>query len=528
MASEKPERPLDPSPLLTMRGIAKRFGGTLALDGVDFDLRHGEIHALLGENGAGKTTLMNILRGLLVPTAGEIRLRDAPIHFGSPIDAARAGIGMVHQHFLLVPSFTVIENLALASASDTRLILNTAPLAARATETANRLGWPLPPLNRITSDLPVGTQQRIEILKALLGDAQILLFDEPTAVLAPQEIDELLNVLRRLRDEGRSLVFVSHKLGEVMAVCDRVTVLRRGRNVGTVDIADTDASDLAQRMVGTSGRHLELSMPRDNATTPRRNTPVLTVAHLATRGEGDSIALRDITFTVNRGEILGFAGVDGNGQTELAQALTGLRPWTGGAVEFDGQPIHRLRPRDLERFGVALIPPDRHREGLALTLSIAENLMLEATQLPQFGRGPFLNHKALRRFAEQTARDFDIRAENLNSPAGALSGGNQQKIVIARALWRKPKLLVAVSPTRGLDVAAAAYVHTLLRERQAAGGAILLISTELDEVIALSGRIAVLDEGRIIGIVSPETPRETIGLMMGGQQEPQPREAPHA
>lgn len=528
MTSENPDRPPIPEPILTMRGIVKRFGDTLALDGVNFDLHPGEIHALLGENGAGKTTLMNVLRGLLAPTAGEIRLRGASVQFGSPIDAASAGIGMVHQHFLLVPSFTVIENLALASTADTGLALNTAPLAARAAETANRLGWPLPPLGRTTSDLPVGTQQRIEILKALLGDAQILLFDEPTAVLAPQEIDELLNVLRKLRDEGRSLVFVSHKLGEVVALCDRVTVLRRGHNVGTVDIADTDANDLAQRMVGESIHQTAYSAPSKNTDMPRTRVPAIAVSDLATRSDNGSTALRDVTFTVAHGEILGFAGVDGNGQTELAQALTGLRPWTGGMVKLNDIAIPRLRPQDMERYGIALIPPDRHREGLALTLSIADNLMLEASQLPQFRRGPFLNHKALRRFAEQTARDFDIRAENLNSPAGSLSGGNQQKIVIARALWRKPKLLVAVSPTRGLDVAATAYVHARLRERQAEGGAILLISTELDEIIALSDRIAVLYEGQIVGIVAPDTPREILGLMMGGKQEPQPRKAHHA
>lgn len=515
MSNTLPETAAPPAPLLEMRGIVKRFGDALALDRVDFDLRPGEIHALLGENGAGKSTLMNVLRGLLPPTAGEIRLRGIPVRFGSPLEATRAGIGMVHQHFLLVPPFTIAENLTLASATETSFLLDTAPLTAHANATAERLHWSLPPLNTTTSDLPVGTQQRIEILKALMGDAQILLFDEPTAVLAPQEIEELLSVLRKLRAEGRSIVFVSHKLGEVMAVCDRVTVLRRGRNAGVVDIADTSPDDLAQRMVGRTIS--AVTAEATEAPAEAAGQPTLVAEGLTTRGESGAVPLQDISFTLHPGEILGFAGVDGNGQSELAQALTGLRAWTGGALHLNGKIVKRLRPQDMERYGIALIPPDRHREGLALTMTVAENLILEAACLPQFRRGPFLNHAALRRFAEQTAQDFDIRAENLNIQASSLSGGNQQKIVIARALWRKPSLLVAVSPTRGLDVAATSYVHSRLRERQAQGGAIVLISTELDEVIALSSRIAVLYEGRIAGIVPANTSRETLGLLMGGK-----------
>ncbi len=510
-------------PALELRGITRRFGANVALDGVDFTLAPGEIHALLGENGAGKSTLMNVVRGLLAPDAGQILLGGQPTKFKSPRDAARAGIGMVHQHFLLVPSFTVAENLALV-ADEPGPLLNPRRTAQRAKETMERLGWRIP-LNARVADLPVGTQQRVEILKALLGDARILLFDEPTAVLAPPEIGELFGVLRALRAEGRSLVFVSHKLGEVMDLCDRVTVLRRGRQVGTVAVADTDPQDLARRMVGYgTGMAGDGTGMACHAPTPPElgvEGPLLTVSHLATAPRPDAVALREITFTLRPGEILGFAGVDGNGQAELAQALTGLHPWTGGTVTLAGETLPRLRPQDLMRHGIALIPPDRHREGLALTLSVAENLTLEAASLPRFRRGPllmFLDRPALRRFAAETARGFDIRAENLDVPAASLSGGNQQKIVIARALWRKPKLLVAVSPTRGLDVAATAYVHARLRERQAEGGAILLISTELDEVIALSTRIAVLYEGRIVGIVPPDTPRETLGLMMGGRQ----------
>ena len=508
---------LTPAPVLEMRGITKRFGGTTALDGVDFTLQPGEIHALLGENGAGKTTLMNVLRGLAAPTAGRIRLGGELVNFRTPDDATRAGIGMVHQHFLLVPSFTVIENLTLA-AGDRTFVLDPAPLVARAEAVARSLGWSLPTPGVPIADLPVGAQQRVEILKALLGDARILLFDEPTAVLAPQEIDELLDVMRTLRGEGRSVVFVTHKLNEVMAVCDRLTVLQRGRLAGTVAVAETDSADLARRMVGEASAAL-VSVPSAPHTPSPVNAPLaLAVENLATAPGKDTTPLRDISFTLAPGEILGVAGVDGNGQAELAGALAGLRPWTAGAVTVGGLALRRLRPQDLDQHGIALIPPDRHREGLALSLSVAENLTLEAARLPQFRRGPFLDRPALRRFAERTAHDFDIRAENLNTPAGSLSGGNQQKIVIARALWRKPALLIAVSPTRGLDVAATAFVHARLRERQGEGGAILLISTELDEILALSTRVAVLYEGRLVGIVPPDTPRAALGLMMGGRK----------
>jgi len=506
-----------------MRGITKRFGTVTALDRVDFDLRPGEIHALLGENGAGKSTLMNVLRGLTPPPAGTITLGGVPVRFSAPQDAARMGIGMVHQHFLLVPTFTVAENLALAS-PDRR------PPVDEAREIARRLGWTIP-LNARVADLPVGTQQRVEILKALLGGARILLFDEPTAVLAPTEIGELFVVLRALRAEGRSLVFVSHKLNEVMALCDRVTVLRRGRAVGTVAAADTSPEDLARRMVGAEGREgAEGKEGAMNCAPTSVSDPappelgaggaVLTVTDLSTAGGQNAVALRGLTFSLQPGETLGFAGVDGNGQAELAGALTGLRPWTSGKVALNGRDLTRLRPRDLERHGIALIPPDRHAEGLALALSIADNMTLEAARLPRFRRGVgglLLDRRALAAFAAELARDFDIRASDLTLPAGSLSGGNQQKIVIARALWRKPSLLVAVSPTRGLDVAATGYVHARLRTRAAEGGATVLISTELDEVIALSTRIAVLYEGRIVGIVPPDTPRETLGLMMGGK-----------
>ena len=499
-------------PGLSLRGVSKRFGSTLALDDVDFDLVPGEIHALLGENGAGKSTLMNILRGLTQPSAGEISLDGHPVRFNSPKDSTRAGIGMVHQHFLLVPTFTVAENLALAS-SDKH-----SPLQ-EAADAAKRLGWSIP-FNAQVSDLPVGTQQKVEILKALLGNAQILLLDEPTAVLAPSEVEEMFIVLRALRLEGRSLVFVSHKLNEVTALCDRVTILRRGKNAGIIAVSATTAEDLARRMVG--GVSETVHVTRSGEIPEMRQRPpntLLSVTHLSTVGSPDAVALHDITFTLQAGETLGFAGVDGNGQAELAEVLTGLRPKSAGRITLRGQDVAHLSPCDLERLSIAFIPPDRHTEGLALTLSIADNLTLGAVNLPRFRRGPgrlFLDRSGLRAFAAQLAADFDVRANDLSQPARSLSGGNQQKIVIARALWRKPDLLVAVSPTRGLDIAATGYVHARLRERQSEGGATVLISTELDEVVALSSRVAVLYEGKVIGIVPRDTPRDTLGLMMGG------------
>ncbi|MDR3709401.1 MAG: ABC transporter ATP-binding protein [Capsulimonadaceae bacterium] len=475
---------------------------------MDFDLRPGEIHALLGENGAGKSTLMNILRGHLRPTGGQIFVRGKAARIASPADATRLGIGMVHQHFLLVPVLSVLENLTLSD-PETRFILQPRKVAARAEKICNRLGWRIS-LDARVADLPVGTQQRVEILRVLLADPSILLFDEPTAVLAPSEIEELFGVLRVLASEGRSVVFVSHKLGEVTSLCDRVTVLRRGRVTGRVEIADTDARDLARRMVGGDGDIAEgetASAPPQAGAVPR--VPVLRIVNLSSpRRHKDEVALADISLEVAPGEILGIAGVDGNGQTELFEALARLRPFR--AARFEMPP---------GRSGTALIPPDRRRQGLALSLSVAENLTLDAVHLPEYRRGPFLRRRALQELAARLAVEYDVRAVDLRQPAGSLSGGNQQKIVIARALWRSPRLLVAVSPTRGLDVAAAAYVHNRLRQARDGGAAVILISTELDEVQALASRIAVLYEGRIAGTLEPTASRDAIGLLMGGHRD---------
>jgi simple sugar transport system ATP-binding protein len=499
-----------------MRGIVKRFAETQALAGVDFELRPGEIHALLGENGAGKSTLMQVLSGLYQPNAGEIEVRGKPVRFRSARDAAACRIGMVHQHFTLVDSFTVAENLALALPARTPFLLPRRNLAADALAIAERLGWKLDP-NALVWQLPVGVQQRLEIVKVLAQEPEILIFDEPTAVLAPVELDELFDVLKRLRDEGKSLVFISHKLNEVMRLCDRVTVLRRGHHAGTVAIEATDPADLARRMVGGEEKLAE-SLPGPVATPVLASVPVPTgppvlhVADLRVRDERGVDAVRGLSLDVRAGEILGIAGVDGNGQAELAEALLGLRHVEAGTMEISGRDA--AAPGQRGRLGY--VPQDRKRSGLVPGMSVRDNLILELHQEPRANAGPWLRWGLLNAEAREMMARYDVRASGLDQPADTLSGGNQQKIVIGRALHKKPDLLVALNPTRGVDVGATAYVHDQLRAQRERGAAILLISTELDEVLALSDRVGVLYEGRLMGVVSPTTSRETLGLMMGG------------
>jgi ABC-type uncharacterized transport system ATPase subunit len=499
--------------VLTVRSITKWYGANKVLDNVDFSLRPGEIHALLGENGAGKTTLMNILRGMTQPTAGQIFVNGVDVSIKNPIDSTRCGIGMVHQHFLLVPAFTVEENLVLAGQQG-GFLLDSKQILARSASICNRLGWNVPFDARV-ADLPVGIQQRVEILKALLGDAKVVLFDEPTAVLTPNEVDELIVVLRSLRDEGRSLVFVSHKLGEVMALCDRVTVLRRGVVVGEVAVSDTNPGDLARRMVGDDS----VGLLEEKGMTPSRaaGTGLALKDVSACKRSKDDIELKSLTFEVPRGQILGFAGVDGNGQEELFEILAGVRKINSGELIIDERRIQGLAPADLAALGISIIPPDRQRQGLALPLSVRDNLLFDAVHEKRFSRAGFLVNRRLDRMAETLRQEYDIRADDLSLPAASLSGGNQQKIVIARALSTKPKIVLAASPTRGLDVAATAYVHEKLKICRDSGAAIILISTELDEIFALSDRIAVLYEGRISAIVDRRISREDIGLLMGGK-----------
>lgn len=519
-----------------MRGIVKRFEATTALAGVDFELRRGEIHALLGENGAGKSTLMHLLAGLMSPNGGTIEVGGSPRRFRSAREARAAGIGMVHQHFALVDNLTVAENLALALPKQTPFFLPKRDLAGQALAVADRLGWKLDPSAKIWQ-LPVGMQQRLEIVKVLAADPQILIFDEPTAVLAPVELEELFAVLEQLRAEGRALVFISHKLSEVMRLSDRITVLRRGRNAGTLAREETDPADLARRMMGEA--HVALMPENDphhgpvRALIPNQPLPespsadnahegsgcdsspgsaVLSLNCLRVRDERGLEAVAGLDLEVRAGEIVGIAGVDGNGQGELAEAVAGLRPVSGGSARIDGLAASQaIRPE------VGYIPQDRKRAGIVPGMSVRENLVLEVALTPEARRGPWLRWDWLNRTAGEMRGDFDVRSGSLEQPAETLSGGNQQKIVIARALRKEPRLIVALNPSRGLDVNATAYVHEQLRRRKAAGAAILLISTELEEVIALSDRIGVLHAGRLMGIVPPDTPRESLGLMMGGQ-----------
>jgi simple sugar transport system ATP-binding protein len=497
----------DTSLAVRMRGITKTFGDCVALDGVDFDLRPGEIHALLGENGAGKSTLMHVLSGLYAPDAGTIEVDGTPVRFRSAAYAARAGIGMVHQHFTLVENFTVAENLALALPGQTPFFLPRRNLAGEALALAERLGWKLEP-DAPVWQLPVGVQQRLEIVKVLALGPRILIFDEPTAVLAPVELEELFAVLDRLRAEGKSLVFISHKLNEVMRLCDRITVLRRGRNAGTVATSDTDPQDLARRMMGAETAPEDL--PEAAQPTPARpqGHPVLQVRDLMVRDDRGVITVRGLNFEVHAGEILGVAGVDGNGQAELAEALVGLRAPLDGRIEVSGG-------RDRSRIGY--IPQDRRRSGLVPGMSVRDNLVLELHQQPEARWGPWLRWGYLNRQAAEMMQQFDVRASGLDQAADTLSGGNQQKIVIARALHKNPALIVALNPTRGLDVNATRYVHEQLRAQRERGAAVLVISTELEEVIGLADRIGVLYEGRFTGMVPPTTPREQLGLLMGGR-----------
>ncbi len=502
----------DQTPVVRMAGIVKRFGNLVALDGVDFDLHRGEIHALLGENGAGKSTLMHILSGMYTADDGQIDVAGSPVRFRSARDAVARGIGMVHQHFMLVENFNVAENLALALPTQTPFLLPRERLAEKALALAEDLGWKLDPRAPVWQ-LPVGIQQRIEIVKVLALDPEVLIFDEPTAVLAPVELDELFEVLDRLRSQGRGIVFISHKLNEVMRICDRVTVLRRGKNCGAVAVADTDTTDLARRMIGDAAEQLGAELLGGQAGSGRAGglEPVLALHAVCVRGDRGVDAVRGLDLEVRRGEILGIAGVDGNGQSELAEAIVGLRPFSAGRMEHPGG-----------RRDIGYIPQDRKRSGIVQGMSVRDNLILELHMEPQAATGPLLNWRYLNAEAGRMIDQYDIRTSGPGQPIENLSGGNQQKVVIARALRKQPPLILALNPTRGVDVGATAYVHDRLREHRDAGAAILLISTELDEIVALADRIGVMYEGELVGVVSPDTPRQELGLMMGGHRPVEP------
>jgi ABC-type uncharacterized transport system ATPase subunit len=499
---------------LEMRGIVKRFPGILANDAVDFDLRLGEVHALLGENGAGKSTLMNIAAGLYRPDSGEIRVDGEPVNLRSPRDAIAAGIGMVHQHFTLVPSQSVTENVILGLGRP-RFRLDLAAFEAEVGELARRFGLTVDPRAKIWQ-LSVGEQQRVEILKMLYRGARILIMDEPTAVLAPQEIDELFRTLRAMTGDGHSVVFISHKLQEVLAIADRVTVMRRGKvSAAGQPTAGATRADLARLMVG---REVLETLDR----TPFAPGPVvLSVRDVRADNDKGLKALRGASLDIRAGEILGIAAVAGNGQSELAQVITGLRPWTG-RIEINGQEIRPGSARDAIRRGVAHVPEDRTGVGSAPNLSIADNLIMKSYRSAPVSRGWVLDAAAVRRVTGKLKDDYRISAPSIDTSARLLSGGNLQRLILAREIDTEPLLMVAVQPTRGLDVGAIESVHRLLLERRAKGAATLLISEDIDEILALSDRVAVLYEGQFVGLFdAADADVGEIGLLMtGGGPEP--------
>ena len=498
-----------PVPALEARGIVKAFPGVLANDGVDFDLRRGEIHALLGENGAGKSTLMNVLAGLYRPDAGEIRLDGQPIVFGSPKDAIAAGLGMVHQHFTLVPSQTVTENVLLGL-SEPRFWLRPGRSEEEIGGLAGKFGLRVDPRAKIWQ-LSVGEQQRVEILKLLYRGARILIMDEPTAVLAPHEIDELFRTLRSMTSDGRSVVFISHKLGEVLAIADRITVMRRGRvTAAGIEPAATSTTDLARRMVGRDVLELVERMPQQPGDV------ILAVRDVTADNDRGLPALRGVSLDVRAGEIVGIAAVAGNGQSELAEVITALRP-CGGSVRIRGEEVANRATGHAIKHGVAHVPEDRTGVGSSPNLSLADNLIMKRYREPPIARGWFIDDTAARGLAQGLKDEYSIAAPSIDTEARLLSGGNLQRLIFAREIDSGPRLIVAVQPTRGLDVGAIESVHRILLERRAAGAAIVLISEELDEILSLSDRVDVMFEGRIAGSFPAETADiHEIGLLMTG------------
>jgi ABC-type uncharacterized transport system ATPase subunit len=494
---------------LELRGITKRFGALVANDAIDFELRRGEIHALLGENGAGKSTLMNVLYGLHHPDEGEIRLDGERVRIDSPRHAIRLGIGMVHQHFMLVPVMTVAENLVLGTEPRRGPLLDYKAAASRARELSEWYGLAVDPDTKV-EDLSVGAQQRVEILRALFREAKVLVLDEPTAVLTAQESQELFRVLRALSSEGTSVVFISHKLNEVLDVSDRVTVLRRGKKVDTVETAEASERSLARLMVG---RDVLLRVEKAEHAP---GEPLLEVRDLHVNDDRGLPAVRGLSLTVRAGEIVGIAGVDANGQSQLVEAITGLRRIESGHVVVDGQDITGLGALEAIQAGIGHIAEDRHERGLVLQFDLAENLSLLEYRKPTMASRGLLSPRKMAARAKQLLVDYDVRGGDLDTPAASLSGGNQQKCVIARELSADPKVLIAAQPTRGLDVGAIEFVHRRLVEERNKGRAILLISLELEEVRSLSDRALVIYEGEIVAELPPAASEEEFGVAMTG------------
>jgi general nucleoside transport system ATP-binding protein len=498
-------------PILELHNITKHFPGVLANDHIDLTLKQGEILALLGENGAGKTTLMNVLYGLYQPDEGEIVVKGKKINVHSSNDAIAAGVGMVHQHFMLVPVLTVTENVMLGVESLVGgVFLDRKAAAARIREISRQYGLEVHP-EAYVKDLPVGLQQRVEIIKLLYRHADILILDEPTAVLTPQEADELFKVMRSLVAQGKSIIFITHKLKEVLAIADRIDVLRLGKVVGEADPKTATEAQLASMMVG---RTVELIVHK---TPAKPGEPVLRVNDLRVFDDRENLAVDGVTFEVRVGEIMGVAGVQGNGQTELVEALTGLRTPLSGHIFIDGHEVTHASPRRIVELGVAHVPEDRQQDGLVLAYPVADNMVLNTYYLPPFARGVIIQQAEVEKAAAARVEQFDVRTPGIRTTAGSLSGGNQQKVIVAREFSRPIKLLIASQPTRGLDVGSIEYIHHRIIEKRSDGCAVVLVSPELDEIMALSDRIAVMYRGRIVTIVdAAHATKEYIGLLMAG------------
>ncbi|MFO1349620.1 MAG: ABC transporter ATP-binding protein [Gammaproteobacteria bacterium] len=508
-------------PFLQLRQIVKRFPGVLANDHIDFTVEAGEIHALLGENGAGKSTLMQILYGLYQRDGGDILINGEAVEIHNPRDAIALGIGMIHQEFMLVPRFSVVENVVLGIAEDGKgPLLDLKGAARRLTELSRQHGLEIDPLAKI-EHLPIGVQQRVEILKLLYRHAKLLILDEPTAVLTPQESQNLFKVLRALAGQGHAVILITHKLHEVMAIADRVTVLRDGRATGTLATSDTSARELARLMVGR-----EIAPSEKPAQAPGK--PILEARQLHVADEAGRFKLQGLDITLHAGEILGLAGVDGNGQSELAEALMNLRPIRAGQVLLDGLDLTHASPAAHRAAGMAYIPADRRNVGSVGPLSIAHNAVL-GNVFDYLGRGKLLlDQRRVRRHAATLVERYDVRAPGIQFAAGKLSGGNLQKVVLGREVMRNPQVLIVEQPTRGLDIGASEYVRGQLLAERARGAAILLISAELEEILALSDRIAVLYQGRIMGILDgANADLETIGLLMAGTRDEPPGAVRH-
>ena len=494
---------------LELRGITKRFGALTANDSVSLVVQPGEIHCLLGENGAGKSTLMNVLYGLYKADAGEILLDDKVQKFSGPGDAMAAGIGMVHQHFMLIPVFTVAENVILGH-EPTRLggVLDLAKARAKVKELSDRFGFDIDP-DAIVGELPVGVQQRVEIIKALITDAKVLVFDEPTAVLTPQETDELMAIMKQLRDAGHAIVFITHKLREVKEVADKITVLRLGKVVGEAK-PTASAEELASMMVG---RAVDLDVDKG---APKLGKTAFKISRLSAWNDQGTQVLDDINLEVNEGEILVIAGVQGNGQTELTEAILGLHGRTQGSITLDGNELIGKSVKQILDLGLGFVPEDRTEDGLVAEFTIAENLILDRSDRKPFVSGPSILLKKVREFATEKLKQFDIRAQGIDSLASQLSGGNQQKVVLARELSRDLRLLVASQPTRGLDVGSIEFVHDQIVAARDGGIPVVIVATELDEATQLGDRIAVMYKGKVVGVVPAKTERSVLGKMMAG------------